>query len=65
MTLYRGNAYALDAQTGEQFWAFKTAGQAVSEPVVADGIVYFSDSNHEFPRGPRHVYALDALTGEE
>jgi outer membrane protein assembly factor BamB len=37
----------------------------VSEPTVSDGMVYVSDSSHEFPRGPRHLYALNAETGEE
>lgn len=57
--------YALDAHTGESLWSFKTAGRAVSEPLVSDGVLYVSDSSHEFPRGPRHLYALDALTGEQ
>lgn len=67
--VYVGNGdqflYALNAHSGELIWSFKTAGRAVSEPLVADGVVYVSDSSHEFPRGPRHLYALDALTGAE
>jgi outer membrane protein assembly factor BamB len=26
---------------------------------------FVSDSSHEFPRGPRHLYALDAASGQE
>jgi outer membrane protein assembly factor BamB len=33
--------------------------------MVAGDVVYVSDSSHLFPSGPRHLYALDALTGEE
>jgi len=67
-TVYAGNddfVYALNAQTGEQRWKFQMAGKAVSEPMVSDGVLYVSDSAHEFPRGSRHLYALDASSGEE
>jgi outer membrane protein assembly factor BamB len=67
-TVYAGNIdgyiYALDAQTGDLRWEFQTEGDAVSEPSIADGVVYVSDSSHEAPLGPRHLYALDAVTGE-
>ena len=59
------NLYALNAQTGELRWSFETAGDAVSEPLVADGVVYVSDSSHETRRGPRHLYVLDAATGAQ
>jgi eukaryotic-like serine/threonine-protein kinase len=37
-----GYLYALDAQTGQELWNFKTGGNIVSSPVVdANGIVYF------------------------
>jgi outer membrane protein assembly factor BamB len=66
-TVYGGNIdkyiYALDSQTGELRWKFKTGGDAVSEPLVSDGVVYVSDSSHDTPRGARHLYALDAETG--
>ena len=67
-TVYAGNddkVYALDAQTGEERWRFQMAGQGVSDLSVSDGVVYVSDSSHEFRRGPRHLYALDASSGEE
>ena len=67
--MYAGNIdkflYALDAQTGELRWSLETGGDAVSEALVADGVVYVSHSSHLASRGPRHVYALDAATGEE
>jgi eukaryotic-like serine/threonine-protein kinase len=68
-TIYAGNMdkylYALDIQTGKLRWEFQTGGGAVSEAAVSDGVVYVSDSSHEFPRGSRHLYALDAETGEQ
>ena len=68
-TVYAGNIdgyiYALDAQTGELKWSFQTGGDAVSEALVSDGIVYVSDSSHETRRGPRHLYAIDAATGKQ
>lgn len=57
--------YALDAQTGEKRWGFKTTGESVGDPVVSGGMVYFSDSNHALPMGPRRLYAVGAATGRE
>ena len=37
----------------------------MGDPVVSDGIVYVSDSNHLLPAGTRRLHALDAATGEE
>ena len=37
----------------------------MSEPLLAHDVVDVSDSSHLFPLGPRHLYALDVLTGEE
>jgi outer membrane protein assembly factor BamB len=45
-------------------WSFDAESRSTSEPLISDGVVYVSDSSHEFPRGPRHLYALDAGTGE-
>ena len=59
------NLYALNAQTGELLWSYQTDGEAVSEALLADGVVYVSDSSHLFPSGARHLYALDARTGQE
>ena len=67
--------YALDAATGRQKWkvAFvQGRGSCYSQPVVRDGIVYVTGSIEISPataRGPastyRHLFALDANTGEE
>ena len=57
--------YGLDAQSGELRWSFQASGEPVSESLVTDGTVYFTDVNHEARRGPRHLYALDAVTGKE
>ena len=48
---------AVDADTGEHLWQFEP-GQAVSKPIVADGVVYVSS------RGGT-VHALDAISGKE
>lgn len=56
--------YALNAETGEKVWSYKTSGDAVGDPIVSDGLVYLSDSNHLLPPGARHLLALDAATGE-
>jgi outer membrane protein assembly factor BamB len=45
--------------------SFRAGSKSVSEPTVSDGLVYVSDSSHEFPHGPRHLYALDARSGEQ
>jgi outer membrane protein assembly factor BamB len=59
------SVYALEARTGQKLWAFTTAGDAVGDPVVSDGLVYVSDSNHLLPPGARRLHALDAETGRE
>ena len=67
--------YALDASTGRQKWKVgftQGRGSCYSSPVVRDGIVYVTGSIELSPateRGPastyRHLFALDADTGEE
>jgi len=49
--------YAIDAQTGEPRWSYKTRGSIVSTPAVANGLVYFGSWD-------KKLYALDALTGK-
>lgn len=48
--------YALDAQTGELKWSYKTGGAIVSTPAVANGLVYFGSWD-------KRLYALDAVAG--
>ena len=52
------NFYALDSQTGQEIWRFKTGGGVASSPLVADDLVYFGSED-------QHVYALDRQTGQE
>lgn len=59
------NLYALNVLTGELLWKFKTDGDAISDPVIADGVIYISDSNHATALAQHNLYALDAQTGEE
>lgn len=57
--------YAVDAATGKKVWSFPTTGESVGDPVVSNGTLYFSDSNHALPPGLRRLYALDASSGKE
>jgi len=42
---YDGNVYALDTQTGETKWSFKTGGRIFASPWVEDGAVYISSQD--------------------
>src|SRR3989338_4731470 len=44
--------YALDAETGEMIWKFKTGGPAMSAPLVHNGRIYFGSNDN-------HFYCLD------
>lgn len=48
--------YALDAETGELLWSFKTQDVIRSSPTVTNGGVYVGSNDN-------HVYALDSETG--
>ncbi len=50
--------YALDRQTGQEKWRFKTEGRVGSAPLIADGLIYFGSEEKQF-------YAVDRLTGQE
>lgn len=50
-----GTCYALDLQTGETEWS--TDGLSAGYPVIADGVLYLTQSNH--------LTALDSETGSE
>lgn len=67
-TVYVGSrdqyVYALNAESGQKTWAFKTAGESVGAPLVSDGLVYLSDSDHALPLGVRRLLALEAATGK-
>jgi outer membrane protein assembly factor BamB len=56
--------YALNAESGQKTWAFKTAGESVGAPIISDGLVYLSDSDHALPPGVRRLHALDTATGK-
>jgi halocyanin-like protein len=43
---------------GEEYWSFETGGFVGSSPTVVDGTLYVGSED-------RHLYALDAETGEE
>ncbi|WP_423146273.1 PQQ-binding-like beta-propeller repeat protein [Rubrolithibacter danxiaensis] len=53
-----GNMYALDAESGELKWKFKTNGIVRSSPALADNTLYFGSWD-------TYMYALDAYTGKE
>ncbi|MDX1748298.1 MAG: PQQ-binding-like beta-propeller repeat protein, partial [Halobacteriales archaeon] len=68
-----GDAFALDAETGEEFWRVNltnNAGEGIDmAPTVYDNVVYISTvpgSEEEFYEGGQRgiLYALDAETGE-
>jgi outer membrane protein assembly factor BamB len=60
-----GTLYALDSSTGARRWAFATGGNAVGDPVIANGALYLSDSNHALPPGIRRLHALEPGSGHE
>ena len=49
--------YAVDINTGEEKWKYKTGKLAKSPPIVVDGIVYFKNKK-------KHLYAVDSNTGK-
>jgi eukaryotic-like serine/threonine-protein kinase len=53
-----GNLYALDAESGELRWKFKTGDVVHASPAYADGVVFFGSWDSYF-------YAVDARTGVE
>lgn len=59
-----GTLYAINAETGEQEWAFTDPDHWIrSSPAVSDETVYFGTENGVEHEG--HVYALDAASGEQ
>jgi len=53
-----GNVYAVDANTGNLKWKFKTGDVVHATPAIANGTVYVGSWDSNF-------YALDAATGKE
>ena len=49
---------ALSADTGETVWTFRTAGTGMPTPALKDNTVYFAT-------GDSHLYAIDALSGQQ
>src|SRR3954468_6146799 len=50
--------YALNAQSGELKWRFKTGDVVYSSPTIVNGVVYVGSHDG-------HLYAVDAKTGKE
>jgi len=40
-----GTIYALNANTGEKYWSFKTKGAISSSPTINDGVVFVSSED--------------------
>ncbi len=53
-----GNVYALEADSGELKWKFKTGDVVHSSPAIADGTLYIGSWD-------TYLYALDAASGNE
>jgi outer membrane protein assembly factor BamB len=53
-----GHVYALDAETGEMKWRFRTGDVVHASPAYADGVVFFGSWDS-------YLYAVDAATGKE
>ncbi|AOZ91794.1 PQQ-binding-like beta-propeller repeat protein [Paenibacillus crassostreae] len=69
-TLYSGSSdshelAAIDAETGEKKWSFKTEGPIHSSPATDGATIYGAGGNHNSDKNLGVIYALDAITGEE
>jgi outer membrane protein assembly factor BamB len=53
-----GQVYSVDAETGNVLWTYPVRVETLSEPLVADGVVYVLTGNNT-------LYALDAETGKQ
>ena len=59
LTVYVGsgvNVYAFNATNGVKNWSYPTAGDVVTQPAYANGIVYVASNDN-------YIYALNATTG--
>ena len=59
--LFDTGLHALDAKTGARLWNYPPIARVICSPAVANGRVYFNDSEDNNGDG---VYALDAKTGK-
>ncbi len=53
-----GYLHAVESNTGQEKWRFKTEGTLLSDPTVVDGIVYFGSNDG-------YLYAVDINTRQE
>ena len=61
-----GNAYAIDAVTGQQLWVATIVPRdpiSVDTPVFANGMVFYPVTDFESPHTPGALAALNATTG--
>jgi outer membrane protein assembly factor BamB len=66
----KGALYAVDSKTGRERWRLYTGDFFYSDPIIADGMVYFITSDNEFSLsnlfGSRtYLHAVDAESGVE
>jgi outer membrane protein assembly factor BamB len=66
----KGTLYAVDAQTGKEKWQLQIGGVLSSDPIIADGIIYFGSTEESsggllggHPTGTLH--AVDVQNGQE
>jgi outer membrane protein assembly factor BamB len=50
--------YALDAESGQEKWKFRTEDWVLSSPAIANGLVYFGSEDG-------YLYAADSKTGQK
>jgi outer membrane protein assembly factor BamB len=69
--VYAGNRtgymYALDGKTGNQVWKFKADAPPTSDPLIANGVLYFgvgSHGNESAAEDEGSFYALDTASGK-
>lgn len=60
---YSGRLIALTAKTGTKVWEAKTGGSYISQPALAEGVLYFGAERHGLPSGGR-LLALQLATGK-
>ena len=58
-----GMLLALDIETGEEIWR-KTFEQWLSDPAVANGVLYIKDASTSIDHEPNRILAYDVATGK-